>query len=90
MLTIRQTYKRIPKKSELLFVYNALVSRGEVEPHEPLQVCWASLPVIPNSPHTFLCRVVNLSVSAEAPARPCPPFATFRRMQRYQCTSGLS
>lgn len=40
MLTIRQTYKRIPKKSELLFVYNALVSRGEVEPHEPLQVCY--------------------------------------------------
>lgn len=38
MLTLRQTYKRIPKKSELMFVYNALTAKGAVEPHGPLLV----------------------------------------------------
>lgn len=39
MMTIRQTYKRIPKKSELLFVYNALTAKGDVDSNDPLQVC---------------------------------------------------
>ena len=37
IIAIRQRFKRIPKKSQLLHVYLGLVSQGKVAPHAPMQ-----------------------------------------------------